>query len=153
MKSLIYSSPVGNLLICADEEHITQVAFTDEKSVNATGEDNALLDMCAAELDMYFAGILKEFSVPIKLIGTEFRKKCWEALRLIPYGDTISYNELAVQVGNPKACRAVGGANHHNPIVIIVPCHRVIGSNGKLTGFGGGIENKRKLLDHEKKFL
>ena len=150
MKSLTFSSPVGNLLIRADEESIIEVSFAGEESVN--DDDCDLLKRCVEELKMYFAGKLKDFTVPLKLIGTDFRKKCWEALRTIPYGETISYKELATKVGNSKACRAVGGANHHNPIVIIVPCHRVIGSSGSLTGFGGGLDKKQLLLELERKF-
>ena len=170
MKSRIFNSPVGNLLIREDEGSIVEVLFNDSESGNESEifaskkaalspgpssrfitDDCEILGKCVAELEMYFAGKLKEFTVPLKLIGTDFRKKCWQALRTIPYGETISYKELAIKVGNPKACRAVGGANHHNPIVIIVPCHRVIGSGGSLTGFGGGLDKKQFLLDHEKK--
>ena len=153
MKSLNFDSPVGNLLIRADEESIIEVSFADDELVGANSANECgLLQKCALELDMYFAGKLKDFTVPLKLIGTDFRKKCWEALRTIPFGETISYKELATKIGNPKACRAVGGANHHNPIVIIVPCHRVIGAGGNLTGFGGGLDKKRFLLELERKF-
>ena len=151
MKSLIFCSPVGHLLIRSDGESILEVSFTEKEPVNADTGDCDVLRKCVSELEMYFAGKLKEFTVPLKLVGTDFRKKCWEALRTIPYGETISYKELATNVGNPKACRAVGGANHHNPIVVIVPCHRVIGSGGSLTGFGGGLDKKQYLLDLEKK--
>jgi methylated-DNA-[protein]-cysteine S-methyltransferase len=106
--------------------------------------------LCVDQLRAYFAGALTEFTVPIKPVGTPFRMRVWEELLRIPYGQTVSYKELAERVGNPKAVRAVGGANHHNPIVIIIPCHRVIGSDGSLTGFGGGIENKAWLLEMEK---
>ena len=150
MKSLVYKSPVGHLLIRSEDEFIIEVAFADAESVSGDADDCNLLQKCKVEFEMYFAGKLKEFTVPLKLIGTDFRKKCWEALRTIPYGETISYKELAEKIGNPKACRAVGGANHHNPIVVIVPCHRVIGSGGNLTGFGGGIDKKRILLELEK---
>ena len=151
MKSLIIDSPVGHLLIRSDEGSIIEVSFADEESAVADFDDCDVLSKCVAELEMYFAGKLRDFTVPLKLIGTDFRKKCWQALRTIPYGGTISYKELAIKVGNPKACRAVGGANHHNPIVVIVPCHRVIGSGGGLTGFGGGLDKKRLLLELEKK--
>ena len=150
MKSLIFNSPVGHLLIRADEEAIIEVSFINNE-LDDVNDGCDLVRKCAAELEMYFEGKLVEFTVPIKLIGTDFRKKCWTALRTIPYGETISYKELAMKVGNPKACRAVGGANHHNPIVVIVPCHRVIGSGGGLTGFGGGLDKKRYLLELEKK--
>lgn len=149
MKSIVVSSPVGKLLIRADDESIVEVSFTGENSAHT--DDCDLLKKCASELEMYFAGKLKEFTVPISLKGTDFRKRCWEALRTIPYGETISYKALAEKVASPKAYRAVGGANHHNPIVIIVPCHRVIGADGGLTGFGGGIEKKRRLLELESK--
>ena len=149
MKSLVLNSPVGNLHIRSDEESIIEVSFTDKEPYS--NDYCEVLRNCTSELEMYFAGKLKEFTVPLKLIGTDFRKRCWEALRTITYGETISYKELAVKIGNPKACRAVGGANHHNPIVIIVPCHRVIGSGGGLTGFGGGLNKKRFLLELENK--
>ena len=149
MKSLVVGSPVGKLLIRGDEESIIEVSFAGAELNHA--DDCDLLRKCALELEMYFAGKLKEFTVPLKLVGTDFRKKCWQALRTIPYGETISYKELAIKVGNPKACRAVGGANHHNPIVIIVPCHRVIGTRGGLTGFGGGLDKKQMLLELESK--
>ena len=150
MKSLVFNSPVGKLLIRADEESIIEVSFNGSADA-IESDDCEILGRCVTELEMYFAGRLKDFTVPIKLIGTDFRKKCWEALRAIPYGETISYKELANKIGNPKACRAVGGANHHNPIVVMVPCHRVIGSSGALTGFGGGLDKKRFLLELEKK--
>ena len=149
MKSLVFNSPVGNLHIRSDKESIIEVSFTEKKPY--CNDDCDVLRKCTNELGQYFAGKLKEFTVPIKLVGTDFRKKCWEALCTIPYGETISYKELASKVGNPKACRAVGGANHHNPIVVIVPCHRVIGSGGSLTGFGGGLDKKRFLLELERK--
>jgi len=95
-------------------------------------------------------GTLREFEIPLLMEGTEFQKRVWNRLRMIPYGQTTSYGELAKQIGDPKAVRAVGAANGQNPIPIIVPCHRVIGSNGSLTGFGGGLENKRKLLELER---
>jgi methylated-DNA-[protein]-cysteine S-methyltransferase len=102
-------------------------------------------------LAAYFAGELTEFDLPMKMIGTEFQKTVWRELLNIPFGVTISYGELADRVGNPNASRAVGAANGRNPISIIVPCHRVIGSNGKLTGYGGGLERKEWLLAHESK--
>ena len=149
MNSLVFDSPVGNLHIRSDDESIIEISFTDKEPYGTNDCD--VLRKCTSELEQYFTGKLKEFTVPLKLIGTDFRKKCWEALRTIAYGETISYKELAIKVGNPKACRAVGGANHHNPIVIIVPCHRVIGSGGSLTGFGGGLNKKQFLLELENK--
>src|SRR5262249_8276001 len=101
------------------------------------------------QLAAYFAGRLTEFDLPLAMEGTDFQRRVWQELREIPYGVTISYGELAKRVGNPNGSRAVGLANGHNPISIIVPCHRVIGSNGKLTGYGGGLPRKAALLDFE----
>lgn len=102
------------------------------------------------QLDEYFAGKRREFSIPLKTHGTDFQERVWEALRSIPYGETRTYGQIAAQVGNPKASRAVGGANHNNPILILTPCHRVIGADGSLTGFGGGLKVKEALLALEK---
>ena len=104
---------------------------------------------CAKELDGYFAGKLKKFTVPVKLLGTEFRRRVWAALMDIPYGQTISYKTLAENIGQPKAARAVGSANNNNPVSIIVPCHRVVGASGALVGYGGGLGNKEWLLELE----
>jgi methylated-DNA-[protein]-cysteine S-methyltransferase len=101
------------------------------------------------QLRLYFAGELRQFDLPLELIGTDFQKRVWNALLTIPYGETRSYTEIALQIGAPRAVRAVGAANGRNPIPIIVPCHRVIGASGSLVGFGGGLEWKRKLLDLE----
>ena len=102
-----------------------------------------------AQLEAYFAGELTTFNVDLELAGTEFQRRVWAALQTIPYGETRSYGQIADQIGSPSASRAVGMANGHNPISIIVPCHRVIGSSGKLTGYGGGIERKQALLELE----
>ncbi len=104
------------------------------------------------QLRAYFKGTLKDFSLPLDLDGTPFQVKVWNALQEIPYGETISYGELAKWIGNPKAVRAVGGANGRNPIPLVVPCHRVIGSDGSLTGYGSGLPIKSALLEHERKF-
>jgi methylated-DNA-[protein]-cysteine S-methyltransferase len=103
----------------------------------------------AAQLGEYFAGRRRDFDLALAMGGTPFQRRVWEELRAIPYGDTISYGELARRIGRPSAVRAVGGANRRNPIAVIVPCHRVIGADGTLTGFGGGIDRKRALLDLE----
>lgn len=113
-------------------------------------ENNPVVQQTIKELEEYFAGNRKVFTVPLDLRGTEFQKKVWEALREIPYGETRSYKEIAEKIGNPKASRAVGMANHRNPIGIVVPCHRVVGANGKLTGYAGGIPMKQALLELEK---
>lgn len=110
----------------------------------------ALTDKAAGQLKEYFAGVRKTFTLPIKLCGTPFQMRVWQQLQKIPYGQTRTYKQIAEAVGSPNACRAVGMANHNNPIAIIVPCHRVIGSNGLLTGYAGGLDFKQYLLNIEK---
>ena len=111
---------------------------------------DAIIARCVRELDAYFSGALTVFTVPVKPEGTPFRKKVWAELARVPYGTTLSYGELAARIGSPKAARAVGGANHHNPVVILIPCHRVLGADGSLTGFGGGLDRKEFLLALER---
>lgn len=164
MGTIIYKTPsaisggIENILLSAKDGFITQLYFcggrTTPKDLNECEgkiEDLDILKAASKELDAYFLGNLKNFTVPIKPQGTPFRLKVWEALQTIPYGIAISYKELAQRINQPTAIRAVGGANHHNPISIIIPCHRVIGANGKLVGYGGGIDAKEFLLNHEKK--
>ena len=112
-------------------------------------KETLTIKTAANQLDQYFTGKRKQFSLPLVLKGTEFQKAVWEALQAIPYGETRSYSDIAVAVGSPKAVRAVGMANHNNPIAIIVPCHRVIGKNGSLTGYASGLQNKKLLLELE----
>jgi methylated-DNA-[protein]-cysteine S-methyltransferase len=147
-------SPVGKLLLTGHRDGLQRLNFDRGKKAERL-EDNWKESVEAfkeviRQLRAYFAGELKKFAVPLKMSGTEFQMSVWRGLLEIPYGETISYGELAKRLGNPNAMRAVGLANGSNPIAIIVPCHRVIGSNGKLTGFGGGLENKEKLLSLEK---
>jgi len=150
----VESSPVGPLLLAAEEMGLRLVWFLRGKRTRppdpAWREDPAFFADVLRQLNSYFAGELREFNLPLVFEGTDFQKKVWKTLTAIPYGETISYGQLAKQIGEPKAVRAVGAANGQNPIPIIVPCHRVIGSNGSLTGFGGGLENKRKLLELER---
>jgi methylated-DNA-[protein]-cysteine S-methyltransferase len=151
------ASPVGKLLLAGDARALRIVSFVDGRrtagvQVGWTEDESAFREV-RRQLEAYFRGELREFAVPLELRGTEFQMRVWSALRTIPYGETISYGTLAKRLGNVKAVRAVGLANGSNPIPIIVPCHRVIGSDGSLTGFGGGILNKRKLLDLEGKEL
>ena len=146
MKHCIISSPVAHWLIREADEAIVAIEVTQEAPCPP---ETPLLAEAARQLDAYFAGTLTDFDLPLRLEGTAFRLRCWEALRTIPYGETISYGEQARRIGHPKAMRAVGGANHHNPISIVVPCHRVIGAGGTLTGYGGGLDVKRWLLAHE----
>jgi len=113
-------------------------------------QETPLIKKAARQFSEYFDGKRKTFDLPLIMRGTAFQKKVWKALQNIPYGKTVSYGEIAAKIGNPKACRAVGMANNRNPISIIVPCHRVIGHNGSLTGYGGGLELKQKLLELEK---
>ena len=117
---------------------------------DATAGEAAVLDEVEAQLAAYFTGERRGFDLPVRLVGTTFRQRVWAELARIPYGETISYGELARRVGDPKASRAVGAANGANPVSIIVPCHRVVNSKGELHGYGGGLERKRWLLDHER---
>lgn len=145
----VYNSPVGRLKISYNDRAITAITMGHS---GKGGKPGALSDRCAAELAEYFEGKRESFDVPIELHGTPFQQRVWAALLDIPYGETRTYGEIAAAAGNPKACRAAGMANHNNPICIIVPCHRVIGKDGSLTGYGGGLENKKLLLDLEAKF-
>jgi methylated-DNA-[protein]-cysteine S-methyltransferase len=150
-----FDSPVGPLLLAGDAKALRRVSFENGKrSMPAPADwkqNRAAFAEVIRQLQAYFRGELKEFNVPLAMEGTEFQLRVWNELRAIPYGETISYAQLAGRVGNPKAVRAVGLANGSNPIPIIVPCHRVIGSDGSLTGFGGGLSTKKKLLDLENK--
>jgi methylated-DNA-[protein]-cysteine S-methyltransferase len=149
----IEETPVGALRLVADERGLNTVWFLRGRKKEAPQddwkEDPAFFLEVTRQLQEYFAGALREFEIPLFMEGTDFQRRVWKNLQKIPYGETISYGELANRIGNPKAVRAVGAANGQNPLPIIVPCHRVIGSNGSLTGFGGGLEKKRKLLDLE----
>ena len=146
------ASPVGELTLIATDAGLSALLWpNDDPKRVRVGErvaapEHPILVQAECELRAYFAGERTSFSVPLDAAGTEFQKKAWAALLTIPYGETRSYGELARQIGNPKASRAVGAANGRNPISIIVPCHRAIASDGALTGFAGGLETKRHLL-------
>ena len=142
-------TPVGPLLLTASDDALTGLWFGVKPVPGDRDDDHPVLRDAAAQLREYFARERKEFELALAPEGTAFQRGVWEQLRLIPYGTTITYGELARRVGNPNASRAVGLANGRNPISIVVPCHRVIGSNGALTGFGGGMDAKRTLLDLE----
>jgi methylated-DNA-[protein]-cysteine S-methyltransferase len=145
-------SPIGPLLLAGDEAGLRRIGFPNkQESTGAWREDASPFRDAVRQLKAYFAGELREFDLLLRMDGTPFQMSVWRNLRDIPYGETISYGELARRVGNPKASRAVGLANGANPIPIVVPCHRVIGSNGKLTGFGGGLNTKETLLALERK--
>lgn len=151
MISCIHDSPIGPLTLHSSGAALTGLEFDQPRyplPPSPAGED-AVLALARRELDAYFAGKLKAFSVPLAPKGTPFQLKVWMALRAIPYGATRSYGQQAAAIGQPKAVRAVGLANGKNPISIIVPCHRVIGASGSLTGFGGGLARKQALLDLE----
>ena len=167
----IYDFPIGKVMITAKNGCINGLYFAAEGSVheavissltkgsvsqgiagkdhNDNGKDDPVIKACVDQLKAYFDKKLKVFDLPLLAEGTDFRMKVWDALKEISYGETISYKELAQRIGNPAAIRAVGGANHNNPISIIIPCHRVIGADGQLTGYGGGLDTKKYLLDLE----
>ncbi len=146
-----YICKIGNLYITADEKGILSVGFSAPKNIKEERTNSIILD-CIKQLDMYFLGKLKNFDLPLNPIGTEFQKKVWKELLNIPYGETRTYKEIATAIGNANASRAVGNANNKNPIGIIIPCHRVIGSNRKLIGYAGGLDKKEKLLNLERNF-
>ncbi len=148
----ISESPVGPLVLAAQDGALVHIAFEGRVAVEGSWQrapDVDILRRARRQLDEYFAGERTAFDLPLHPAGTPFQRRVWDGLRRIPHGETTSYADLARRVGNERAVRAVGAANGRNPIVIVVPCHRVIGSDGSLTGFGGGIERKRWLLDHE----
>lgn len=145
-----YDSKVGILEIESTEKAITKVHFTDKKKIKSDPQLPPIIKKCRKQLDEYFKGKRQNFSLDVQLEGTDFQKKVWEQLQRIPFGETASYKDVAVAIGNEKAVRAVGGANGMNNIAIIIPCHRVIGADGDLVGFGGGLWRKVWLLNHEK---
>ena len=145
MNTINIETPLGRMYLASDGENITELRFGSCE----TDTPDAVLIKAKAELSEYFAGTRKSFTVPLKPEGTDFQQKVWRALREIPYGETATYGEIARRIGNTKACRAVGMANNRNPIAIIVPCHRVIGADGSMTGYAGGISKKEFLLNLE----
>lgn len=151
------ATPLGPLLVAADESGLRQILFAKGKEPATPdltwSKDERLLREPIRQLRAYFAGDLETFDLPLSPQGTPFQQRVWKELCKIPYSETISYGQLASRIGNPKASRAVGLANGSNPIPIIIPCHRVIGSNGKLTGYGGGLPIKEKLLALERRQL
>jgi methylated-DNA-[protein]-cysteine S-methyltransferase len=146
-----YSSPVGTLKIACTDKHVQAVIFLADNEITGNDE-HLLLQTCRQQLDEYFAGQRKEFDLPLEQPGTEFQQKVWQLLLKIPFGKTVSYNDLSKQYGDVKAIRAVASANGKNNLAIIVPCHRVIGSNQSLTGYAGGLWRKKWLLEHEAKY-
>ncbi len=152
-----YASPLGDLLITSDGQAITGILFTDAEQDKTLPENTRearpdVVQHCIRQLDEYFAGTRESFALPIAQKGTDFQQSVWKALCTIPYGRTCSYGALARQLGNEKSIRAVGTTNGKNQISIVVPCHRVIGADGSLTGYGGGLWRKKWLLEHEQRF-
>lgn len=159
------TTPLGAMRVCATEDGICLLEFADkpdlenklaelQRRLNApigVGE-NAHIKQLKIELAEYFSGIRSDFSIPLHTLGTDFQNAVWQALGTIPFGETASYQEQATRLNNPKAVRAVAKANSMNRIAIVIPCHRVIGKDGSLTGYAGGLERKRWLLDHEKTY-
>ena len=141
-------TPIGTLGLVGSDAGLSRVLWSDEGLAPGPGCD--VLDEAAAQLTAYFAGERTSFDVPLDLDGTEFQRRCWLALATIPYGQTVSYGEQARRLGlGPDSARAVGAANGRNPVPVVLPCHRVVGADGSLTGFGGGLPLKRFLLEHE----
>lgn len=147
-----YNSAAGDMTLVFTAEAVCGVHFGDVMPEGGECRDTELTRKTVQELDEYFMGKRKNFTLPMTMEGTPFQKNVWNALSHIPYGETRSYQEIADAAGSPKACRAVGMANHNNPLAILIPCHRVVGKDGSLTGYGGGLEMKQFLLDLEKKY-
>ena len=143
------STPIGDLLLTSDGAALTGVYFEGRMPDAAWSEDDEILREAREQFTAYFAGTLTEFSLPLAPTGTPFQMRVWEELNGIPFGTTISYGEQARRLDRPSASRAVGSANGRNPLPVVVPCHRVIGAGGSLTGFGGGLDRKKWLLEHE----
>ena len=151
-------TPIGVLTLIASDRGLTNVVFEEENGpdapmrseVPAADTDDEILAAAVSQLEEYFAGTRREFDLPLDLEGTEFQRQAWRGLADVPYGETTTYGEQAERIGRPGAFRAVGAANGQNPVPIILPCHRIIGADGSLTGFGGGLALKQQLLDHER---
>lgn len=147
--TLHYKSPIGMTKITAKDSGILVVDFIEKRS-DVKNQNTPIIKKCIKQLDEYFKGKRKKFSLKMDFLGTDFQKKVWRELAKIPFSKTVSYKYIAERIGNSKACRAVGNAINKNKIAIIIPCHRVIGSNGKLVGYAGGLWRKKWLLEHEK---
>ncbi len=150
-----FDSPVGRLLVAGGADHVRRISFPSEHGDKPPPagwrRDESVLAEAFRQLDAYFAGALTRFDLPLRFAGTAFQQRVWSALCDIAFGETTSYGALAARIGRPSASRAVGAANGANPLPIVVPCHRVIGADGSLTGFGGGVDIKRFLLAHERR--
>lgn len=148
-----YESPIGKLLLVGADSYLENLYFPNKiNSISLSEnfeEDNSSFQQITTQLTEFFSGKRKNFQLQLRPQGTDFQLQVWRELQKVPYGKTASYGEIAARIGNPKACRAVGMANSKNPIPIIIPCHRIIGKNGSLTGFGGGLDVKKQLLGLE----
>ena len=145
-------TPIGQIKITANDKAVTSVHFVKKGEKVKSGKPNTVTRQCKKQLKEYFAGRRKKFELPLELEGTEFQKQVWTELLNIPFGKTASYGEIAKRIKNEKAVRAVGGANNKNKIAIVIPCHRVIGADGNLTGYAGGMWRKEWLLKHEAEY-
>jgi methylated-DNA-[protein]-cysteine S-methyltransferase len=150
--TVYYTSPIGTILLEAEGEQLTVASFRDDVSVAETSTTtSAVLQTTIEQLDEYFAGTRKQFDLPLHPSGTAFQQTVWDQLIKIPYAETVTYLHMAKRLGNVKSIRAAASANGKNPIGIIIPCHRVVGADGKLTGYAGGLHRKQWLLEHEAK--
>jgi methylated-DNA-[protein]-cysteine S-methyltransferase len=151
----ILASPLGELQLIAGDDALVAALFTEHPHAHAleaaAAQDHRALDLAAWELEEYFAGARTQFATALAPHGTPFQQRVWAALREIPFGETRSYSEIARAIGQPRAVRAVGAANALNPLALFIPCHRVVGANGALTGYAGGLPNKEWLLAHERR--
>ena len=147
-----YETAFGNIVIVSDGSAITALYLENSKNFNGKKTENKLTNRAAKQLEEYFSGKRRQFDVPLRPSGTSFQQAAWNGLLSIPYGETRSYKQVAQMIGNPNVSRAVGMANNKNPIWIMIPCHRVVGSTGELVGYAGGLEMKKKLLELEKTF-
>lgn len=152
MYEAFHKTPVGFVRIRAGEEHITSISIRDEECVE-TPSDSSVINLSIKQLDEYFEGTRKEFDLPLNQPGTDFQQQVWQQLLTIPYGKTITYGQQSQMMNSPLAIRAIASANGKNMLWIVVPCHRVIGTNGSLTGYAGGLWRKQWLLDHEARVM
>ena len=152
MLQKIFLTPIGNLLLKAEDGFVTHIGFSDEENVEAISSTDSLMQKAEEQLLEYFEGKRRTFTFPFRQIGTAFQQQVWEKLITIGYGEKGSYHKLSVMLGKPKSIRAAASANGKNHLAVVVPCHRIIGSDGSLTGFAWGLHRKKWLLDHEAKF-
>ena len=147
MNTLTVSTPIGELLLVSDGQNLVRIAFPDQhQQLGGDSQEDAILAKAAKQLGEFFNGRRRHFDLPLAASGTQFQREVWSQLAAIPFGEVRSYRDIAAEIGRPTAVRAVGAANGRNPLPIVVPCHRVIGADGSLTGFAGGLERKRHLL-------